>query len=188
MELEAADQLLANVKKCETCIAMNHGAWSCRPPSYKYESVKHIVYNTTTSKPNNFSRKTCGGVLKIQIWLLRGCGRCLKAILQTRAPENFRSRRWGAERRVPRARTRERGPPSAWAEYWRTSYSILMGFQKVKGAVQIWQGRVRRGQITGGGWNKEKRWMCMPGPGDQLLRFNLIWPFCVFNSTKTSCI
>ena len=31
--------------------------------------------------------------------------------------ENFRSCRWGAERRVSRAQTRERGPPSARAEF-----------------------------------------------------------------------
>ena len=37
--------------------------------------------------------------------------------LQTREPENFRSRRWGAERRVSRAQTWERGPPSARAEF-----------------------------------------------------------------------
>ena len=37
----------------------------------------------------------------------------LKVTLQTRVPENFRSRRWRAERRVSRAQTRERGPPSA---------------------------------------------------------------------------
>ena len=30
--------------------------------------------------------------------------------------ENFRQRRWGAERSVPRARTWERGPPLAQAE------------------------------------------------------------------------
>ena len=36
-----------------------------------------------------------------------------KVTLQTRTPKNFRSRRWGAERRVSRAQTRERGPPSA---------------------------------------------------------------------------
>ena len=40
----------------------------------------------------------------------------MKSTLQTRVPENFRYCRWGAERRVPRARTRERGPPSALAE------------------------------------------------------------------------
>ena len=34
----------------------------------------------------------------------------MRAILQTRAPENFRSSQWGAERRVSRAQTRERGP------------------------------------------------------------------------------
>ena len=45
-----------------------------------------------------------------------GLGRCFKVTLQTRAPENFRSRWWGAERRVSRAQTQERGPPSAWAE------------------------------------------------------------------------
>ena len=31
---------------------------------------------------------------------LRGWGRCFKVILQTHAPENFRSRRWGAEQVV----------------------------------------------------------------------------------------
>ena len=45
-----------------------------------------------------------------------GLGRCFKVTLQTCAPENFRVCRWGAERRVSRAQTRERGPPSAWAE------------------------------------------------------------------------
>ena len=45
-----------------------------------------------------------------------GWGRCLKATLQTSAPKNFCSRRWGAERRVSRAQTRERGPPLAQAE------------------------------------------------------------------------
>ena len=45
--------------------------------------------------------------------LLRGWGRCLKVTLQTRAAANFRSRRWGAERKVSHAQTRERGPPSA---------------------------------------------------------------------------
>ena len=35
----------------------------------------------------------------------------VKSIMQTRVPEN-----WGAEQSVPRARTRERGPPSALAE------------------------------------------------------------------------
>ena len=36
-------------------------------------------------------------------------GRCLKVTLQTCAPKNFRSRLWGAERRVLRAQTQERG-------------------------------------------------------------------------------
>ena len=60
--------------------------------------------------------------LKHWIWLLREWGRCLKTTLQTRVPENFRSRRWGAERRVSRAQTRERGPPSAWAEIFLRFY------------------------------------------------------------------
>ena len=38
--------------------------------------------------------------------------------LQTCAPENFRSCRWGAEGRFPRAQTPERGPPLAWAEIY----------------------------------------------------------------------
>ena len=53
---------------------------------------------------------------KVRELATTGLGRCFKVTLQTRAPENFRSRRWGAERRVSRAQTRERGPPSAWAE------------------------------------------------------------------------
>ena len=36
--------------------------------------------------------------------------------LQSRAPENLRSCRWGAEQRVSRAQTWERRPPSALAE------------------------------------------------------------------------
>ena len=40
----------------------------------------------------------------------------LKVTLQKRVPENFRSCRWGAEQRVLRVQTRERGPPSALAE------------------------------------------------------------------------
>ena len=42
-----------------------------------------------------------------------GLGKCFKVTLQTRAPKNFRSRQWGAERRVERAQTRKREPPSA---------------------------------------------------------------------------
>ena len=49
-----------------------------------------------------------------------------KATLQTREPKNFRSRRWGAERRVSRAQTRERGPPSAWAEIITSFASISL--------------------------------------------------------------
>ena len=37
-----------------------------------------------------------------------GLGRCSKVILQTCALENFHSCRWGAERMVPCAQTRER--------------------------------------------------------------------------------
>jgi hypothetical protein len=66
-----------------------------------------------TGKWANFKYIFQNGLPKLQIQLLRGWGRCLKATLQTRVPENFRSRRWGAERRVPRAQTWERGPPSA---------------------------------------------------------------------------
>ena len=49
-------------------------------------------------------------------WLMRGWGRYLQVTLQTRAPENFCSSRWGAKQRVQRAQTWERGPPSALAE------------------------------------------------------------------------
>ena len=40
----------------------------------------------------------------------------MNVTLQTRAAKNFSSCRWGAKRRVSRAQTRERGPPSARAE------------------------------------------------------------------------
>ena len=68
-------------------------------------------------------------------------GRFHKVTLQTRALENFRSRRWGAERRVSRAQTRERGPPSALAEILvlilsylvdtvvKTPEGVVVGFQ-----------------------------------------------------------
>ena len=58
---------------------------------------------------------------KVRELATMGLGRCLKVTLQTRAAENFRSRRWGAERRVARAQTRERGSPSALAEIFTTA-------------------------------------------------------------------
>ena len=66
--------------------------------------------------------------LKLWIWVLSSWGRCMKAILQPRAPENFRSCWFGAERRVSRAQTRERGPPSAWAEilYFSTLVVVVL--------------------------------------------------------------
>ena len=39
--------------------------------------------------------KSCPRILKLCICLLRGWGRCLKLILQTRAPKKFRSCWWG---------------------------------------------------------------------------------------------
>jgi hypothetical protein len=45
--------------------------------------------------------KSCFRVLKRCIGILRGWGRYLKVTMQTRAPKNFRWRRWGAERNVP---------------------------------------------------------------------------------------
>ena len=52
-------------------------------------------------------------------------GNLVKSTLQTRVPENFRQSRWGAERRVPCARTRERGPPSALAEFYYLKFLFL---------------------------------------------------------------
>ena len=54
--------------------------------------------------------KICPRVPKLQIWLLRGWGRCLNVTLQTRAPENFRSCRWGDERTAKRAQTGSEDP------------------------------------------------------------------------------
>ena len=51
---------------------------------------------------------------------------CLNVTLQTCAPENFRSRRWGAEWRVLRAQTLERGPPSTWAEIYMCNYCTVI--------------------------------------------------------------
>ena len=54
--------------------------------------------------------------------------------LQKRVPENFRSCRRGAEQRVSRAQTRERGPPLALAEInmiicykWSITAEIIHG-------------------------------------------------------------
>ena len=46
-------------------------------------------------------------------------------VLKTCVAENFRVCRWGAERRVSRAQTRERGPPSAYVEIVKTNYEYL---------------------------------------------------------------
>ena len=56
-------------------------------------------------------------VLKICIWLYRAWGRCLEATLKTCDLKHFFSCKWVAEWRVSHAQTRERGPPSAWAEF-----------------------------------------------------------------------
>ena len=50
----------------------------------------------------------------------------MKSSLQTQVPENFASADRGTEQRVPRARTRERGPPSALAEF-----SIVVSNKKI---------------------------------------------------------
>ena len=59
--------------------------------------------------------KSCPRIPKLGM-TSEGFGRCLKMTLQTSAPENFRQCRWGAERRVQREQTLQRGSPSAWAE------------------------------------------------------------------------
>ena len=47
----------------------------------------------------------------------------MKVTLQTCAPKIFRLCRLGAERRVSRAQTRERGPPSALADIETINYN-----------------------------------------------------------------
>ena len=66
--------------------------------------------------------KSCPRVSKLWIWPLRGWGRCLNVAFQICAPTNFRWCRWGAERRVERAQTREQGPPSVPAEIIKSFY------------------------------------------------------------------
>ena len=73
-------------------------------------SQKTVVDSTKTNKPDGGIFKSCPRVPKLQIWLLRGWGRCLKVTLQTRAPENFRSCWWGDERTVQRAQTVSEDP------------------------------------------------------------------------------
>ena len=79
--------------------------------------------------------------------------------LQTCVPENFRYCRWGAERRVSRAQTRERGPPSELAEifslfpsFWQelTSFIKLLISGRLVTKTKRWQGPC----LTYRGWNK----------------------------------
>ena len=50
----------------------------------------------------------------------------MKVTQQTCVPENSRSRGWEAERRVSRAQTLERGPPSALAEIQQVKETDLI--------------------------------------------------------------
>ena len=80
---------------------------------WDFDTVKSKVDQLYEYSPTSY--KVSLELVPHKVWELAtmGLGRCFKVTLQTRAPENFRSRRWGAERRVSRAQTRERGPPSA---------------------------------------------------------------------------
>ena len=79
-----------------------------------------------------------------------GLGRCFKVTFQTRAPENFRVRQWGAERRVWLAKTQERGPPSAYAEI----FLIPFNSSNQMGPDRLDEGR---GRAQGQGPTKEHR-------------------------------
>ena len=67
---------------------------------------------------------------------LEGLGRCLKVILQTCAPENFRLCRWGDERTVKRAQTGSEDPH-------RRERKLVI----VVEALQFWQERAIEGTI-----------------------------------------
>ena len=81
---------------------------------------------------------------------LRGWGRCFKVILQTHAPENFRSRRWGAELRVQLAAQDVKiytPPPFTlnrvkWGVWWVPNFfspiRILL-FMLLGGPLKIWE-------------------------------------------------
>ena len=69
--------------------------------------------------------KSCPRVPKLRTWLLRAWGRCLKVTLQTCAPENFSSCRWGYERTRQACADGERGPQLAWAEILVHTVSCL---------------------------------------------------------------
>ena len=62
--------------------------------------------------------KSCPRVPKLNMWLRKGWGRCVKVTLQTRALKNFRSCRWGDERTRQACTDGKRGPPSARAEIY----------------------------------------------------------------------
>ena len=58
----------------------------------------------------------------------------MKLTLQICAPENFRWCRWGAEQRVEHVQTRERGPPSAPAEFF---FLLFLAFPKVTISIHM---------------------------------------------------
>ena len=72
-------------------------------------------------------------------------------------PENFRYCRWGAERRVPCARTRERGPPSAAVEFFDFSlfHVIVKLFKDESSASAVGINGRKSGRIC-----KESRRIC----------------------------
>ena len=83
-------------------------------------------------------------VPKLFIWVLSGWWRCLKVTLQTTVPERFSSCRWGAERRVKRAQTRKRGPPSAWADIIQCSQVLHLSYKTCEECVSfchVWCGQ-----------------------------------------------
>ena len=73
------------------------------------------------TKGGNF--KSCPIVLNFGVWLQRGWGRFCKGDFADTCAEKFRWCWWGADRRVNREQTQERGPPSAPAELWINCHS-----------------------------------------------------------------
>ena len=66
-----------------------------------------------------------------------GLGEMFEGDSQTREPENFRSRRWGAKRRVSRAQSRKRGPPSARAEILSSLSKLISSSVLISSMVSV---------------------------------------------------
>ena len=100
--------------------------WSkTRVPSKSWNYLQVCMHYAIYGRTKGGIFKSCPRILKLQIYVRRGWGRCLKVTLQTCAPENICSCWWGDERTCQACADGEQGPPFAGAEIWN---SISMDF------------------------------------------------------------